>query len=212
MKNRLCIWMMCLAALVLTACGGAAPEAPQTESPDLLDTVRAALSGDTEDAYAESDADLPEWEAWTEDDAASPDADAPQWDAWTVADAPDEQTPVPSASDISEDGAYTARDDVALYLHLYGRLPGNFITKKQAQSLGWSGGSLEDFAPGKCIGGDRFGNYEGLLPSGRSYRECDINTLGAKSRGAERIVYSDDGLIYYTSDHYNTFALLYGTP
>ena len=121
MKKRLRIWIMCLAALVLTACGGAAPEAPQTESPDLLDTVRAALSGDTEDAYAESDADLPEWEAWTEDDTASPeqyawteddtaspDADAPQWDAWTVADAPDEQTPLPSASDISEDGAYTA--------------------------------------------------------------------------------------------------------
>ena len=117
-----------------------------------------------------------------------------------------------SASEISEDGAYTTRDEVALYLHLYGRLPGNFITKKQAQSLGWSGGSLESYAPGKCIGGDRFGNYEGLLPANRSYHECDINTLGAKSRGAERIVYSDDGLIYYTADHYNTFTLLYGTP
>ena len=76
--------------------------------------------------------------------------------------------------------------------------------------MGWNGGSLEPYAPGKCIGGDYFGNYEGILPKGRSYHECDIDTLGAKSRGAKRLVYSDDGLIYYTSDHYNTFTLLYG--
>ena len=62
------------------------------------------------------------------------------------------------------------------------------------------------------IGGSRFGNYEGLLPeaNGRTWTECDINTLGADSRGAERIVFSNDGLIYYTGDHYKTFELLYG--
>lgn len=113
---------------------------------------------------------------------------------------------------LPEDGAYTSRDDVALYLHLYGHLPDNFITKKEAQKLGWSGGSLERYAPGCCIGGDRFGNYEGLLPekSGRTYWECDIDTLGASSRGAKRIVFSNDGLIYYTEDHYSSFTLLYG--
>lgn len=113
---------------------------------------------------------------------------------------------------LPEDGAYTTKEDVALYLHLYGHLPDNFITKKEAQKLGWPGGSLEPYAPGKCIGGSRFGNYEGLLPEaeGRTYTECDIDTLGAESRGAKRIVFSNDGLIYYTEDHYASFELLYG--
>ena len=109
-------------------------------------------------------------------------------------------------------GTYTSKNDVALYLHLYGELPSNFITKKQAQQLGWNGGSLDPYAPGKSIGGDYFGNYEGRLPKkrGRTYRECDIDTQHKKSRGAKRIVYSNDGLIYYTGDHYDHFELLYG--
>ena len=111
---------------------------------------------------------------------------------------------------LAEDGSYTTKEDVALYLHTYGHLPENFITKKEAQALGWEGGSLEPYAPGKCIGGSRFGNYEGLLPEDRDYCECDIDTLGAKSRGEKRLVYSTDGLIYYTDDHYESFTLLYG--
>lgn len=113
---------------------------------------------------------------------------------------------------IDENGSYTSKDDVALYIHVYGRLPSNFISKNEAEKLGWSGDSLEPYAPGKCIGGSRFGNYEGLLPkkSGRTYTECDIDTLGKKSRGAKRIVFSNDGLIYYTDDHYASFTLLYG--
>lgn len=113
---------------------------------------------------------------------------------------------------IDFDGTYTKKDDVALYIHTYGCLPQNFITKKEAQALGWESGSLEPYAPGKCIGGSYFGNYEGLLPEkkGRKYTECDIDTLGKKSRGAKRIVFSNDGLIYYTGDHYESFELLYG--
>ena len=64
---------------------------------------------------------------------------------------------------LAREGTYTTKEDVALYIHLYGRLPDNFITKKEAQQLGWTGGSLEPYAPGCCIGGSRFGNYEGLL-------------------------------------------------
>lgn len=113
---------------------------------------------------------------------------------------------------VDRDGIYTTKDDVALYIYTYGELPDNFITKKEAQKLGWEGGSLEPYAPGKCIGGSYFGNYEGKLPEkeGREYTECDIDTLGKRSRGAKRIVFSNDGLIYYTDDHYNTFELLYG--
>ena len=109
-------------------------------------------------------------------------------------------------------GSYTSKEDVALYIHLYGKLPDNFITKEEARNLGWDGGSVEPYAPGKCIGGDRFGNYEGLLPDapGRTWTECDIDTMGGGSRGAKRIVFSNDGLIYYTHDHYETFDLLYG--
>ena len=108
--------------------------------------------------------------------------------------------------------SYTTKEDVALYIHTYGELPANFITKKEAQALGWTGGSLEPYAKGKCIGGTFFGNYEGHLPTkkGRTYTECDIDTLGKSSRGAKRIVFSNDGLIYYTDDHYETFTLLYG--
>ena len=116
--------------------------------------------------------------------------------------------PVQVTAAIDANGSYTSKDDVALYIHTYGTLPGNFITKKEAQALGWSGGGLDAYAPGKCIGGDYFGNYEGRLPDGK-YHECDIDTLGKSSRGAKRIIYSDTGAIYYTDDHYETFTQLY---
>ncbi|MBO4235913.1 MAG: ribonuclease [Firmicutes bacterium] len=113
---------------------------------------------------------------------------------------------------IAEDGWYYSKDDVALYIYTYGHLPDNYITKKEAKKLGWTGGSVEKFAEGMAIGGDRFGNYEGNLPDkkGRTYWECDIDTNGAKNRGAKRIIFSSDGLIFYTGDHYETFELLYG--
>ena len=108
---------------------------------------------------------------------------------------------------LEEEGSYTSRDTVALYLMKYGTLPQNYITKAEAQALGWEGGSLLEYAPGKSIGGDRFGNYEGALPEaeGRTYTECDIDTAGADERGAKRIVFSNDGLIFVTYDHYLTY-------
>jgi len=120
---------------------------------------------------------------------------------------PEEQPQQPA---IDENGSYTSKEDVAMYIYTYGHLPYNFITQQQARELGWEGGSVEDYAPGCSIGGDRFGNYEGILPEGKKYTECDIDTLGKKSRGAKRIVFSNDGCIYYTDDHYETFELLYG--
>lgn len=113
---------------------------------------------------------------------------------------------------IDEDGRYFSKEEVALYIHIYGKLPANFITKDEARDLGWDGGSVEKYAPGCAIGGDKFGNREGLLPKakGRQYYECDIDTDGYHSRGSRRIVFSNDGLIYYTHDHYENFELLYG--
>ena len=113
---------------------------------------------------------------------------------------------------VSKNGSYTSKEEVAAYINRFGKLPGNFITKREAQNLGWisSRGNLDKVAPGKSIGGDRFGNYEELLPTkkGRRYFECDIDYHGG-FRGSKRIIFSNDGLIYYTEDHYNTFELLY---
>lgn len=120
----------------------------------------------------------------------------------------------PSSGEIQveEDGTYTSKEEVAVYLHRYGHLPSNYITKSEAQKLGWksSEGNLDEVAPGMSIGGDRFGNYEGMLPEeeGRTYRECDIDYDGGY-RNDRRIIYSNDGLIFYTGDHYETFEQLY---
>jgi hypothetical protein len=117
-----------------------------------------------------------------------------------------------SASSVVEDGTYTSKDEVALYIHTYGHLPSNFISKTKAKKAGWvsSEGNLDEVCPGKSIGGSTFYNDDGLLPDadGRTWKECDINYTGG-FRGSERIVFSNDGLIYYTNDHYQTFEQLY---
>lgn len=109
---------------------------------------------------------------------------------------------------VRKDGEYNSWSDVAAYISKYnGELPRNFITKAQARAMGWSGGHLEPFAPGKSIGGDRFGNYERRLPALKKdfYKECDIDTKG-RSRGTKRLVFMSNGQrIYYTEDHYATF-------
>ena len=126
-----------------------------------------------------------------------------------------DNTPVPEQATkvtIAEDGSYTSKEEVAAYIATYDKLPENYITKKEAKALGWqTKGTLDEVAPGKSIGGDYFGNYEGTLPEepGREYHECDID-YESGNRNAERLVYSNDGNIYYTEDHYKTFEHLYG--
>ena len=121
-------------------------------------------------------------------------------------------TPTPTSTPaIAEDGWFYDAENVALYIHTYGHLPENYITKSEANALGWRSGSVERVAPGYAIGGDNFQNREGLLPKaeGRQYYECDIDTDGGRSRGTKRIVFSNDGLVYYTNDHYQSFTLMY---
>lgn len=195
MKKLLCLIMAALMAFTLTGCANS--------NEKLISDVISALeefdaSGESPDSGKATS--LPEQQTTAESAAQA------------VSEEPPDIVQSTEENLIDENGSYTTRDDVALYIHIYGKLPQNFITKKEAQALGWSGGSLEPYAPGKCIGGTRFGNYEGQLPEkdGRIYTECDIDTLGQDSRGAKRIVFSNDGLIYYTEDHYSTFTLLYG--
>lgn len=113
---------------------------------------------------------------------------------------------------INKEDEYTSKEEVAAYLHKYGHLPKNYLTKSEAKKLGWSSqkDNLGQVAPGCAIGGNAFGNREGLLPNseGRSWKECDINTRDGK-RSTERLVYSSDGLIYYTADNHKTFQQLY---
>ncbi len=195
-KWRRSRWLGLLLAVIMTAvlmtgCAGVGKEGAQEDAAVLMTVTQ---QGDGEEASEPVSEDTDEGgeeasgQASEEAAAAEPDHSADK--------------------EIDENGSYTTRDDVALYIHVYGKLPSNFITKKEAEKLGWTGGSLEPYAPGKCIGGGRFGNYEGILPDG-NYKECDIDTLGKKSRGAKRIVYSDDGRIYYTADHYESFTQLY---
>lgn len=122
----------------------------------------------------------------------------------------DSQTVEAVTIEVEEGGSYTTPEEVALYLHTYGELPDNFITKKEAEELGWDSkeGNLWEVAEGMSIGGDKFGNREGLLPEEDTYHECDVNYTGGY-RGGERIVYSEDGDIYYTADHYESFEQLY---
>lgn len=208
MKQRLIALLLLLAFLLLPGCGaaqsGAASAAREEAITQAAQTVEALF-----DALEELDED--EGEAVS---ALPEEAEAPaQEDAPKSAPSPSQEALPDEEGEplLDEAGSYTSKEDVALYIYTYGHLPDNFITKKQAQALGWEGGSLEPYAPGKCIGGSHFGNYEGLLPEaeGRSYTECDIDTLGADRRGAKRIVFSNDGLIYYTEDHYESFTLLY---
>ena len=106
----------------------------------------------------------------------------------------------------------TDPQQIVNYLDMYGELPENFITKREAQALGWDNryNYVGEVLPGMSIGGDRFNNYEGQLPSkkGRTWYECDANYRG-KKRGAQRVLFSSDGLYYYTDDHYQTFTEMF---
>ena len=216
MKKRIsCLLAVMLAAALLPGCGKQKASSVQNTEPAYTLIIEDASSAEqTESApettSAESTASTAASPAETT--SAPPQTTASDTTVYseTTSLTVSETTIVTEV--IAKDGVYTTKDDVALYIYTYGELPQNFITKKEAQSLGWTGGSLERFAPGKCIGGTYFGNYEGKLPDkrGRKYTECDIDTLGKSSRGAKRIVFSNDGLIYYTEDHYQTFELLYG--
>ena len=189
-----------LTLLLLTA--GCAPRPVQSEFAQLpVETELPATAQPTEAPMDNSLMLLPDMPAQK---------DTPQ--ATDVPKATTAPTPAATESPVIYGEDYDDKDRVALYLHLFGELPPHFITKKEAQKLGWDSGEVEYYRSGAAIGGDYFGNYEGLLPKkkGRTYYECDIGTVGKKSRGSKRIIFSNDGLIYYTDDHYESFTLLYG--
>lgn len=109
---------------------------------------------------------------------------------------------------VEAEQSYHSLQEVVNYLDQYKELPPNYLTKEEAKELGWEAneGNLWDVAPKASIGGDYFGNFEGLLPeeTNRDYYEADINYNGGY-RGSERLIFSNDGLYFYTEDHYESF-------
>lgn len=136
------------------------------------------------------------------------------WACSTPSAAPQDALATSSAGTVQVEhgSSYTSKEEVAAYLHEYGELPPSFISKTKAKRAGWvpSEGNLDEVCPGMSIGGSVFYNDDGKLPDaeGRTWHECDIDYDGGM-RGPERIVWSTDGLIYYTPDHYETFEQLY---
>ena len=212
--TALCLSLL-LVLLTLCGCGGKTTAESSSEvsftvteeSTEITEDSSLETSDEsseiTEDASSESS-----WAEEVEDSDYEEETGTDQSsDSSYAADDPEESEE--AGLTVTEDGTYDTKDEVALYLHTYGHLPSNYIRKSEAEDLGWHStySDLADAAPGMSIGGDRFGNYEGVLPEG-SYKECDIDYHGGK-RNAKRIVYSSDGAIYYTEDHYETFEQLY---
>ena len=188
------LWLLLL-AMLMTACG-----ADEGILPDDAQGAETAIQQ-------------------IQDDEASQKTNAPQdKDELQDSDEPRNEHGPQDNVDPKEDGAndklpvygeyYYELRSVVLYIETYGELPANYITKSEARELGWEGGSAENYKEGAAIGGDYFGNREGLLPEarGRSYTECDIDTNGYGSRGSRRLVFSNDGLYFYTADHYESFS------
>lgn len=206
-QSLLCILTAALLLFALTACS----QEEVDLALDVLDAVVSTLPEEEAAPAPQPEQSLPQSQAPPAAESAP--APAPEEPAAPEASAQPEAPAEPEVPTLPEDGQYDDKDNVALYIHLYGKLPSNYMHKKDAEAIyGWKGGPLDKLAPGKAIGGSNFGNYEGLLPDakGRTWTECDIDTIGKKERGAKRIVFSNDGLIYYTDDHYESFELLYG--
>ena len=206
MKKVLSIVIALLLALSLFACS---TEDAQ-EIIDILDEVSEQTEAKEEQKQEELILieDEPTDEKQDEEEPA-PEAPAEPSEPTPEPEPNPEPEQKPEKEKLDEFADYSSKDDVALYISQYDHLPPNFITKNQARKeYGWNGGGLPD---GMSIGGDYFGNREGLLPEAedREYTECDIDTTNADSRGAKRIVFSNDGLIFYTDDHYKTFTQLF---
>ena len=190
MKRMTTLLLSLLAALSLTACGN--------------DELTGAIIDAAADVVIDSLAEDSSGDSYDDKSFYAPEAE----NDYIYTEVPGETAPP-----VEEGAYYYDLESVMLYLEYYGELPDNYITKDEARALGWNGGSPERYLEGAAIGGDRFYNRDGQLPKadGRLYTECDLNTDGEDSRGAERLVFSNDGLYFHTEDHYDTFVEYYVT-
>ena len=100
----------------------------------------------------------------------------------------------------------TNENTVVNYVKINRRLPDYYLTKGEARKKGWvaSKGNLCDVLPGRAIGGDHFSNREKTLPSGNKYFEADVN-YNCGNRNADRIVFTKEGEVWLTKNHYKSF-------
>ena len=212
-RNRSLGICLILLMLLMTACGineKVTPGAVQATESDVqqdeseAQELRSTVQDVESDIQGESETSEDVSKTQEEPDAPELESEVQEPDSGT------EETQEDAANDNlpTYGNNYYDLVNVVLYLNVYGELPPNYITKSKAQALGWEGGSVEKYKEDAAIGGDYFGNREGLLPTadGRKYTECDIDTHGYSSRGARRLVFSNDGLYFYTSDHYGSFS------
>lgn len=183
--------------LLFTSCGKAAQPTENITTPPVSyeETSQSEEISQSDEISQSEETDISE--------------ETPPTEAAEQSAEPDTEAQSEAPYDLPEYGGYYYDvENVVLYLDAYGELPPNYITKNEARDLGWEGGSVEDYLEGAAIGGDRFGNYEGILleADGRAYTECDIDTDDYPSRGSRRLVFSNDGLYFYTSDHYEHFS------
>ena len=176
MKKLMQKWTALLLALLMTlslaACGSVDEETVQLG----LDVLDAVL---TEMEEQEAEEELPEAAGEGAPETLEQEA-AELSTPEALPDAPEELLTLP------EDGSYTTKEDVALYIYLYGGLPDNFITKKEARALGWSKGSLEPYAPGMCIGGGH--GDAATLPSRTGQIQIGLlGQIGLHNRRTENI-------------------------
>ena len=192
MKKRVLGICLSLLMLIMAACGG--HEDTVSDNSQRYEDAASKTSQSYENTASEV--------------SQSHESTAPEGLQNYESEAPEDAENVENANLPIQGEYYYDLVNVVLYLEIYDELPSNYITKSEAQRLGWEGGSVEKYKEGAAIGGDSFGNREGLLPEadGRSYTECDIDTNGYSSRGSRRLVFSNDGLYFYTSNHYESFS------
>lgn len=212
MKRLICVWLIFIMLAGLIGCGIESGAPAHDNGGASGEAAYEAEAGEWAESSTDEAGAVEHAESPTDEEEAGEYAESPP-DEEEAGESPgssgDGAGTEESSVVIDEKGSYDSKDEVALYLVTYHHLPGNYITKGKARKLGWEGGSLEEAAPGKCIGGDTFGNREGLLPKNKKYHECDIETLGEERRGKKRLIYSEDFEIYYTDDHYASFTQLY---
>jgi guanyl-specific ribonuclease Sa len=108
-----------------------------------------------------------------------------------------------STGDISQ---ITKAEVVIEFVKVNHQLPDFYLTKNKAKKLGWipSKANLCEVLPGRAIGGDHFSNREKQLPEGEQYFEADVN-FSCGSRNADRIIFTKNGDVYLSTDHYKSF-------
>lgn len=206
MKKLTSLFLSLLMLLSLTACGSGGEELAGAVLDAAIDAIEDYESSETVIGGADGPTSILVAEPDKDEDLSFSPADPDEIGVIGGADGTVFiETESPADQNLPIEGEYYYDlENVVLYIEYFGELPDNYITKDEARDLGWKGGTPERYLEGSAIGGDRFGNREGLLPDGK-YTECDLNTLGKDERGAERLVFSDEEY-YYTPDHYESFT------